>query len=34
MQAKAQTDQAAAAHQAQIQQQKAQNDATHQQVKL
>ncbi len=33
-QAKAQTDQAAAAHQAQIQHQKAQNDAIHQQVKL
>jgi len=30
----AQTDQAAAAHQAQLEQQKAQNDAIHQQVKL
>jgi len=33
MQARAQADQAAAAHKAQIEQQKAQNDAIHQQVK-
>jgi hypothetical protein len=34
MQARAQADQAAAAHKAQIEQQKAQNDAIHQQVKM
>jgi hypothetical protein len=34
VQARAQTDQAAAAHKAQLEQQKAQNDAVHQQVKL
>ena len=34
MQARAQADQAAAAHKAQIEQQKAQNDAIHQQVKI
>jgi len=34
MQARAQADQAAAAHKAQIETQKAQNDAIHQQVKM
>jgi hypothetical protein len=34
LQARAQADQAAAAHKAQLEQQKAQNDAIHQQVKL